>query len=232
MERSTHSTQGTGRTLSRRLGKLLLSLVLGSVPVSTVAAGSPAAGTFPGTLTLHGETLTAQISAAPLRQVMEEVSRLSGARVLWLQPGGEEPVSVAFTALPFSEALERILTQKNFLLLYAPAAEGGQLSQIWISAEERGTGQPQTLLPVPLGLPPPPAPNTPLVEQIPDTLIDTLIQAALRASNPAERLNAISQLGGFAREDPRAQAILSQVAQSDDDPRVRDFAAEILRHIE
>jgi hypothetical protein len=231
MERSMHSAQGSGRAPSRWLGKLLLSLALGSVVVSTVAADSPAVGAFPGTLTLHGETLTAQISAAPLRQVMEEVSRISRARVLWLQPGGEEPVSAAFTALPLPEALERILGKKNFLLFYASAAEGAQLSQIWISSE--GTGAeppPQTLPPVPPGLAPPPAPHAPLVEQPLDASIDTLIQAGLRDPNPVGRLNAVMQLGGYAREDPRTQAIFSHMAQSDDDPGVREIVSEILRN--
>jgi hypothetical protein len=57
--------------------------------------------------------------ATPLRQVMEKVSRVRGARVHWLSGQAQETlVSVEFTALPLPEALERILGETNFLFFY------------------------------------------------------------------------------------------------------------------
>src|SRR5262245_709963 len=93
----------------RWLASLLVTLVFSSLAVCTASAGS--SKIVPTlSLTLQDGMLAARIKATLLRQVMEEIGKLSGARVLWLnQPGGEEQVSVDFPALPIAEALERIL---------------------------------------------------------------------------------------------------------------------------
>jgi hypothetical protein len=73
--------------------------------------------------------------------VRAELSRLSGAQVRWLNASGERPVSVDFTALPLDEALRRLLDPYNFVLLYTADGERSALTQIWISAATRTTGQ-------------------------------------------------------------------------------------------
>jgi hypothetical protein len=64
--------------------------------------------------------------------VLSELERLSGAQVLWLGPRDANPISANFTGLSVAEALERLLPQKNFLLLYASTAKEARLTQIWI----------------------------------------------------------------------------------------------------
>src|SRR5262245_44014823 len=96
-------------TLRLWLGVLLVSVVLSNAPVDTAAASTPKDEAFPGTLTLHNETLAARVTAVPLEQVMAEFSRLSGAQVIWRTPRDQTLVSVEFPALPLAEALTRIL---------------------------------------------------------------------------------------------------------------------------
>src|SRR5262245_22853562 len=78
------------------LGGLLASVVLGITPGDTAAASTPKDEAFPGQLTLHNETLAARVTAVPLGQVMAELSRLSGAQVIWRTPKDEKPISVEF----------------------------------------------------------------------------------------------------------------------------------------
>jgi hypothetical protein len=64
---------------------------------------------------------------------MEEMSRVSGARVRWLSDQAEEKrVSVEFTALPLPEALRRILREMNFLLFYTSTGNSVKLTEVWI----------------------------------------------------------------------------------------------------
>jgi hypothetical protein len=50
---------------------------------------------------------------------MEQIGMLSGARVRWVGPVIEEPVTVNFTDAPLSGALKTILEKRPFLLLYS-----------------------------------------------------------------------------------------------------------------
>ena len=218
-------------TPSRWLHGILVGLVLGSVLGGAAYALGPTATSFPGKMTLQDGELAARIVAVPLRQVIEEVARLSGAQVQWLGQGGEETVSVEFPALPFSEAMRRLLGEKNFLLFYASAAEGTKLTQIWISSEGKGGWQAlRTLRPVPGGN------TTPLSSSdspvhIEESL-ETLIQTALYDQDPLVRLDAITQAGGYAQKDPGVKAILSHIAHTDRNPQVQEAASEVLAGME
>src|SRR5215510_2555090 len=105
----------------RWLGGLLVSVVLSNTPA---VASPPKDGAFPGKLTLQNETLAAQVTAVPLGQVMAELGRLSGAQVIWRTPRDEKPFSVEFPALPLTEAITRLLREKNFMLFYSPTKGG------------------------------------------------------------------------------------------------------------
>ena len=223
------------------LGCMVVSLVLSTGPVGAAYAFSPAPAPLPKQIALQDGKLTAQIVVAPLRQVMEEMSRLSGARVRWLSSEAEEkPVSVEFTALPLPEALRRILGEMNFLLFYTSTGNSVKLTEIWISSVIGG-GQ--------LGRLPPPASQVKAPPPIPDSVsqseeavdrqaefaampLDTLIQTAVSMADPSLRIEAIGHLGGRAPEDPKVEAILSQLASNDSNPQVRAAASEVLAGIE
>ncbi len=227
------------RTPSRWLQGILVSLVLSTGLVDAAYALGPAAAALPGQLSLQDGKLTARLIATPLRQVMEEVSRLSGARVRWLSSqAAEKPVSVGFTALPLPEALRRILGETNFLLFYAPGGEGTTLTQIWISSKGTGGGQP--------GFPPRLATQAPLSpasdSQSENAVegqagltampVDVLIQTAVGAEDTSLRVEAIAQLGEYAPADPKVKEILSHLASNDSNPQVRASAAEVLAGME
>jgi hypothetical protein len=222
---------------------LLVSLTFLPVPAPAVQSPGTAAGPFPGIITFRDEQLTVRITAAPLRQVMGEISRLSGAQVRWLSQEGEDLTSVEFTALPVTDALRRLLGGRNFLLFYTATGEETKLTQIWISASGQAGNQP--------GLKSPPVPQrqtTPLpgsasapqsgeaaseeraeLEALP---LETLLQIARLDQNPSVRVEAIARLAGYAQDDSRVQVILSQVAQSDSNPQVQEAAAELLQNLE
>ena len=210
---------------------IILILFLGISTDGAANEPEPSAGSFPGKITFLDGKLTAQIVSASLRQVMEEVSKLSGARVHWQNhDDGNAVVSVEFNDLPFSDALKRILGEKNFIFFYASTNEVNNLPQVWIlskkSAEEH------------LAL-------TPLPSSEENSLIpsddsrshvvqdnDTLIEIALYDQDHLERLDAITRLGGYAQEDQGIKMILSQVAESDSNQQVREAAKELLQNME
>ena len=232
MKRLTPITQWSSRTPGLWLSGILVSLVLGSLPVGAKYAAGPADVSFRGKITLQDGKMTARIVAAPLRRVIEQVSKLSGAQNRWLSLDGEEPVSVEFTDLPFSEALRRILGERDFVLFYPSPRERARLPQIWIYPRGQAGGQlvviqeaetaPPALSDAAHSVEPPP------VE--PD--LDSLIETAMHDQDMSVRLDAITQLGGYVREDPLAETILSQVAHSDSNPQLREVAAELLQNME
>jgi hypothetical protein len=217
----------------------LLSLTVWGALLGPVSALSATTGGFSGKLTWQDGQLTAQLGATPLEQVMQEVSRLSGAQVVWL-PGVERelPVAVEFTALPLAEALRRILNGKNFMLFYATTTEGMRLRRIWISSP--GKGQPVRTSPlVAAAMTPPENEDANADEQDPEEHqrfasipITTLMETAVHDQDPAERLAAITYLEGRAQEDQRVLGVLAHIAQNDTHPQVQDAAAEVLQRME
>lgn len=211
------------QTPSRWLQGILVSLVLGTELAGAAYALDPAA-TLPGQIALQDGKLTAQLTATPLRQVMEEVSRVSGARVRWLRGQAEERlVSANFTALPLPEALRRILGETNFLFFYTSVGENTKPTQIWISSKTQ------------------PRPVFDSAAQSKESVagqvesdaipVDTLILDAV-SGDLSLRVDAIASLGGYAQTDPRVKGILSHLASNDSNPQVRAAAAEVLSGIE
>jgi len=172
---------------------------------------------------------------------MAEVSRLSGARVRWLNGQAEEsPVSVEFTALPAPEALRRILGERSFLLFYTPTKEGAKLTDIWIAS---GTASGQAgslhLSAGQLRASRSTGVSTTQGEDAADRQaeldampMETLMQTAVSPAELSLRIEAITQLGGRAQTDPKVEGILSHLAANDSNPQVRAAAAEVLAGIE
>jgi hypothetical protein len=207
---------------------VLVSLVLSTGPAGTAYAFGSAAMTLPGQIALQDGKLTAHLTAAPLHQVMEEVSRLSGAQVRWLSSQEEKLVSVEFHALPFPEALRRILGETNFLLFYVSEGMNTKLTQIWISSKEIGR-EPSEFIHLPASQ----RENTTERQAAPDAMsVDTLIQTAVSALDPFVRVEAIARLGEHAPADPKVEGILSHLASNDSSPQVRAAASEVLAGIE
>ena len=60
--------------------------------------------------------LTLNARGAPLREVLAEVARATGAAIVGLDAAGDEQVSLAFSDLPLIEAVSRILRERSYLL--------------------------------------------------------------------------------------------------------------------
>jgi hypothetical protein len=172
---------------------------------------------------------------------MEEVSRLSGARVLWLNQDRGNPVTVEFPALPFAEALRRIVGEKNFMLFYSSVGERTKLTQIWISSRGKTGEQPVFALQPVSAVNPSSPPASDQAVQGKETLgqgeldsmpLDTALQAALSDGDSSSRLRAIAHLGQYAQEDSRVEAVLSNLARSDPNPQVQEAASEVLAGME
>lgn len=182
-------------------------LTLSSVSLEGADARSVARDNFPGTLSLHDGRLTANLNAAPLRQVMEEIGNLSGAEIVWLQRNIGGMVSADFSDVPLTRALRLLLGEKNFLLFYSSEKEGTHLSQIWVSS---GGSVPTT------------APSSSSVSA---TLIRQWYQTAMRGANVPLRLEAVGRLKQHAPNNVRAKRMLSLVARLADNPQVKKAAA-------
>lgn len=204
-----------------------VGLVLGSLPATGEPIGAVPAR-WSDEIAIHDGKLTAQVVSAPIREVIDRVAELSEAQVRWLsQDDPEEAVSVDFADLPLSEALKEILGEKGLMLDSSSTEEGRAQSQIWIfsgahaerppvlpSAPDEGEG---------IASPSDDEP-APVVQDV-----DRLIQTALQGPKHLERLDAITQLGGFAQEDQRVETVLSEVARNDGNHQVREAAKELLQ---
>lgn len=212
MRRTPSTTHWGVWRLPRRALSLLMALAVSDIALGIANVQGATADKFPGKILLQDGKLTAQVTGIPLRQVIEEIARLSKARVRWLGPVAEEPVTVACTNASLSRALRLILRERNFLLLYASASEDAQLNQIWISPARQGNGP------------------TSLVRVNARTLWD-LQRTALRGQNLSVRFQAVEQLKSYAQTDARAKAALSRVARAAEDLFIRQAAARALTQI-
>jgi hypothetical protein len=219
------------------------------VAFSLVAGNSPALATGSRSgadqaasslkMAFRDGNLTAEIVAAPLHEVMTEISKLTGAEVRWLGQHADERVSSTFTGMPLHEALERIL-RRNFTLSYAAS---GLLTDVWIlsraKAEEPTAGlQAATatdrFIEVDEGRTnPPTGRNQPRARMAPDVGIKEAPAASSAGIDIAEqplpaRREVVALLAMHADNDEAAREILSHVASDDADAQVREIASMVL----
>lgn len=209
------------RVPTRWLYRTLAGLLISTGPIGATYALGPTAVTAPGQISVQDGKLTAWLVATPLQQVMEELSRVSGARFRWLNGQAEEkPVSVEFTALPMPEALRRIFGEINFLLFYTGTGKSLKLTEIWISAKTQSRSASDSAAQ---------SEKSMTGQTEPDAIsVETLILNAVSAAELSRRVDAIARLGAYAQADPKVEGILSFLASSDGNSQVRAAAAEVL----
>jgi hypothetical protein len=216
-----------------------VSLVPGNSLALAAGGRSGADQAVPLKMAFRDGNLTAEIVAAPLHEVMAEISKLTGAEVRWLGQHENERVSSTFTGVPLHEALERIL-KKNFTLSYAAS---GVLTDIWILPRANGE-EPEARLQVAAATErliavdegrtnPPTGRNQPPARMAPEVGIKGAPAASspgidiAKQSLPARR-EAVALLAMHADKDEAAREILSHVASTDADPHVREIASMAL----
>jgi hypothetical protein len=180
----------------------------------------------------QGETLTVTFTSTSLRQVMEELSRVSSVQIRWLDTGGNEPVTVDLVALPLSQAIPQLLRDRNFLLFYSSTKAGARLTQVWISSQKKGTTQ------LSVHSQSPSQESSLLTANEPDPTEeafvppDMLLQTALYDRGSAARLEAITRLEEYASQDPRIVEAFSHLAHTDPNADVQHAAATALQRLE
>lgn len=126
---------GTGRRwlLATHVALSLFAATLGSASARGEARTSSSC-----LLRARDGMLSGRLVAAPLHDVMREVSRLTGARVDWLGQPGDEPITLAFDSLPLEGALGRILAHRAHVMASAGAASRAMVTRIWIGSPVEG----------------------------------------------------------------------------------------------
>jgi hypothetical protein len=99
----------------------VLLVLAGVVMLGTVRAEDDAARV----VRYENDTLSVKLDKVPVSDVLDELSRASGAEIRG-QANGRE-VSAEFDAVPLQEALHRLLGDQNFALVYG---DGGKLKAV------------------------------------------------------------------------------------------------------
>jgi hypothetical protein len=177
-------------------------------------------------LELQDGALTVHVVAAPLQQVMSQIGRLSGAKIVWLGQRDNRPVSVDFMALPVAEALPRLLGPNNFLLIYASTAERARLMEIWVAPQRFATRQ--TVLTTSDSASTEDVSDPSAVDAELEKMLESHLDMALHGTERDSRIEAIGFLGGLVEHDPRIRPLLEQLSTAEGDSQVRAAAAEVL----
>lgn len=194
----------------------------------------PASATVSGILTLDDGKLSAHITAAPLDQVLEEFSRVSGVSVRWLNGKVSTViVSVEFTNLSIATGLQRLLAKQQFILFYSSDTPQAQLTQIWITNK----GDEQSLIDSSRVKPANPASSTNKSNREEDDALtgmqpEQLTYIALQDNDPMLREKAVNYLEVYAHRDRRAFDALTRLAQQAPHAEVQELATEALQQFE
>jgi hypothetical protein len=212
---------------------ILWSVLLTSLPCQ--ATEKPSTLFYPPSvsMSLHNGYLTAHIVATPIQQVMQKLSRVSGAKMVWQSPPNEHLVSVAFFSLPLAEAVQRIVGAHNFLLIFSSTAETARLTQIWLSAppqsQTRGDTTQSRPSVTPIRMEKEAASTTSEGEDAEERArLESALQVVTQTQDVATHLTAIEILAPYVTVDPQVRITLSHLAQSAQDSQVQEAAAAAL----
>ena len=185
-------------------------------------AQAPSAGGGPLVIREDNGSVSANIQAAALEDVLQAFSDATGAEII-LSGSADESVSVQFDHLPADEALRAILGERSSISFYASDesdAEGTQrLTRAWIL---KGVARSQS--PVPSGRKARRTPRTAASGR--SAAFDQLKRQALTHKDPDRRKRAIEEL--IAADSDKAKSALTQALLNDRNAEVRQAALENL----
>jgi hypothetical protein len=205
------------------------------------------------------DMLSAKIKKAPLEAVLEELKQKTHLTIEVNGSLAGETVSVEFDPLPLEKGLHTLLRNKSYILTYSRVvSEDGSAPQFRVEGikvagkgtmsplsplnEEPGRrGWPQESfrqhsegIPDPIAPPAPPANTEETKPEVSDheeePSIDTLKTTIISSSDADTRMNAIDDLAYRTGRD--AVSILKQVAKSDPDSDVREYAQDLIEQVE
>ena len=166
------------------------------------------------------DTLTVHVTGAPNSEILEELSRQSGADI---RGQVREPRDVAadFDSVPLPEALARLLGEQNFALVYG---KGGRLKTIrLLGGAQPGSqvaGSPPSSAPSGPERPPFPGSLPALIDRHPPVPVAGALADAI--GSPSATLRQLIDLS-LHHEDPavRAEALRTGIGTLDGDPELR-----------
>ena len=188
------------------------------------------------------DTLTVRITHEPVRDVLDEIGRQTGAEIQG-QLAEARDVSADFEAVPLSDALRRLLGNENFALVYG---EKGRLkavkllggSQVVSTSTGRATMMPTTTVPE-------------LSEEATATsLLDTpvtllmgsrlarllgrqsaplreVIEVGLRSPDPAVRADTVRVALQTVEKEPRLRTAATEAVGGQDDNTLSDMLRNV-----
>ena len=188
---------------------------------AVLTGGARAAEDAPARVILYTrDTLTVRVIGAPNSEILEELSRQSGADIRG-QVRDPRDVTADFDSVPLPEALARLLGEQNFALVYG---KGGRLKAIrLLGGAQPGTqvaGSPPSSAPSGPDRPPFPGSLSALIDRHPPVPVAGALADAI--GSPSATLRQLIDLS-LHHEDPavRAEALRTGIGTLDGDPELR-----------
>jgi hypothetical protein len=177
-------------------------------------------------LSLRDNLLSAKVEAAPLWQVLEQLTRQTHVKVYFENLSSEEKVSAAFEKLPLEEGIKRLLADKTYTLGYEQAASTAvpKVNEIRIVSSRQGASKEELneLLAVL-----PAARSKTECAPADARSVEVLAEEALHARDAAKRLTALKALAGKDKQDPKVASTVA-TALADKDTEVRGGALDLV----
>jgi len=89
--------------------------------------------------------LTLETHDAPLQEVVRGIGELAGFETILVEDFVEPPlVSVSFESIPVREAVERLVSDKNRIVIYSPTGDEDKrlvISQVWLLGSSSASGE-------------------------------------------------------------------------------------------
>ena len=185
---------------------------------AVLTGGARAAEDAPARVILYTrDALTVRVIGAPNSEILEELSRQSGADIRG-QVRDPRDVTADFDSVPLPEALARLLGEQNFALVYG---KGGRLKAIrLLGGSEQIAGSPPSSAPSGPGRPPFPGSLPALIDRHPPVPVAGALADAI--GSPSATLRQLIDLS-LHHEDPavRAEAMRTGIGTLDGDPELR-----------
>ena len=185
---------------------------------AVLTGGARAAEDAPARVILYTrDTLTVRVTGAPNSEILEELSRQSGADIRG-QVRDPRDVTADFDSVPLPEALARLLGEQNFALVYG---KGGRLKAIrLLGGSQETAGSPPSSAPSGPERPPFPGSLPALIDRHPPVPVAGVLADAI--GSPSATLRQLIDLS-LHHEDPavRAEALRTGIGTLDGDPELR-----------
>lgn len=133
-------------TLLLRNFIIYFAVILGNVSTSS-ATDQPGMNPVLGkiNLAIKNDLLWLQAHNAPLDVVIHEIGESAGFKTILTADFIDPPlVNVSFEAITIRQAVEKLVSDKNRIILYAPQLNGSQqpvISQVWLMGKSDGHSQ-------------------------------------------------------------------------------------------